>query len=296
MSPTEIIAVIPAYNEELTIGSVVLMAGQVARKTIVVDDGSADRTAAVARSAGAEVISHERNQGKARAVMTGLLRARDLNPGVVVLIDADGQHNPSEIPRVAQPVLDGEADLVIGSRFLEGGQDVPRYRRLGQKTMDYAQNVGSAFVTTDSQSGFRALGPKALGHLDFYSEDYNIESDMIRYFSEKGLKIAEVPITVRYDVPHKHKSHPLAHGWDLVSHILGSIGYRRPLLSFGLAGVIFTTVGILLGFWAFEIYDTTHQFPIAHSLMSMLLIILGLLMIFGGLILNSLVLIVQSRR
>ena len=71
-----------------------------------------------------------------------LRRARELDPAVVVMLDADGQHNPLEIPRVVQPILDGHADLVIGSRFLEGGTGVPRYRRLGQKTMDYAQNLG----------------------------------------------------------------------------------------------------------------------------------------------------------
>jgi len=291
-----IVAVIPAYNEELTVGSVVLLTGRVAAKTLVVDDGSVDRTGEIASRAGAEVIRHDTNRGKARAVMTGLLKARDLNPSIVVLLDADGQNNPSEISRVIQPVLEGRADLVIGSRFIGSGSDVPGYRRLGQKIFDWAQNLGSGFKTTDSQSGFRALGPKALGHLDFSSEDYNIESDMVNYFSDKGLKIVEVPVSVRYDVPHRHKTHPLFHGAGLMSNVIGYVGYRRPLLSFGLSGIIFTTVGTVLGLWAFQIYDTTHKFPIAHSLMSALLIILGLLMIFSGLILNSLVLMVKAGR
>jgi glycosyltransferase involved in cell wall biosynthesis len=296
MSTKDIVAVIPAYNEELTIGSVVLLTNQTAGKTIVVDDGSVDRTSEIASRAGADVIRLDKNQGKAKAVMTGLLKARDLNPSVVVLLDADGQNNPSEISQVIEPILDGRADLVIGSRFMDGVSDVPKLRRFGQKTLDYTHNLGSAFKTTDSQSGFRALSRRALSDLDFTSEDYNIESDMIHYFSEKGLKIVEVPVTVRYDVPHKHKSHPLSHGWGLLSNIIGFIGYRRPLVSFGLAGMIFTIAGTGLGLWAFEIYDTTHKFPIAHSLMSALLIILGLLMISSGLILNSLVFIIKSRR
>ena len=296
MNHEDIIAIIPAFNEELTIGSVVLLTNQIATKTFVIDDGSADRTGEIAARAGAEVIRHGENQGKARAVMTGLLRARELDPPVVVLLDADGQNNPAEIPRVVRPVLDGTADLVIGSRFMEGGSEVPGYRRIGQKTLDYAHNLGPGFKTTDSQSGFRALGRAALQHLDFSSEGYNIESDMIHYFSDKGLRIAEVPVTVRYDVPHKHKSHPVSHGWSLISNIMGFIGYRRPLVSFGLLGLVFTTVGTILGFWAFHIYDTTKIFPIAQAMMSMLLIILGLLMISSGLILNSLVLIVKSNR
>jgi glycosyltransferase involved in cell wall biosynthesis len=296
MNNEDIIAVIPAYNEELTIGSIVFLTNRVATKTIVVDDGSVDRTGEIASGSGAEVIRHDNNQGKAKAVMTGLLKARDLNPSVVVLLDADGQNNPSEISRVIKPVLDGRADLVIGSRFMDSVSEVPKYRRIGQKTLDYTHNLGSAFKTTDSQSGFRALSTTALNNLDFFSEDYNIESDMIHYFSEKGLKILEVPISVRYNVPHKHKSHPLSHGWGLIANLIGFVGYRRPLLSFGLAGMIFTVTGILLGLWAFEIYDTTHLFPIAHSLMSMLLIIMGLLMISSGLILNTLIFIVKTPR
>jgi glycosyltransferase involved in cell wall biosynthesis len=296
MNGNDIVAVIPAYNEELTIGSVVVLTARTASKILVVDDGSVDRTSEIASRAGAEVIRLDKNQGKAKALMTGLKTARALNPAVVVLLDADGQNNPSEIAEVIRPVLEKKADLVIGSRFINRVSGVPKYRRIGQKTLDYTHNLGSAFKTTDSQSGFRALSPAALQNLDFSSEDYNIESDMIHYFSEKGLTLVEVPVTVRYDVPHMHKSHPLSHGWSLIANLVGFIGYRKPLLSFGVSGLIFTTLGTLLGFWAFQIYDTTHKFPIAHSMMSMLLIILGLLMISSGLILNTLILIVRTPR
>lgn len=294
MSGTDIIAVIPAFNEELAIGSVVLLTKHVVQKTLVVDDGSADRTGEIATRAGAEVIRLERNQGKAHAIMKGLLRARELDPLAVVMLDADGQHNPLEIPRVLQPILEGRADLVIGSRFLDGANKVPRYRRFGQKTMDYAQNFGSTFKTTDSQSGFRALGRRSLENLDFTSEGYNIESDMIRHFQERGLTITEVPVTARYHLP-SHKENPLLHGWSLISHIVGYIGYRRPLLLFGLPGTLFTLAGVVLGFWAFHIYDASLRFPISHSLMSMLLIISGLLLLTAGLILNTLVIIVNSK-
>ena len=114
-----IIAVIPAYKEEIAIGSVVLKAKKHVNRVIVVDDGSLDKTAEVAELAGAEVIRLDRNYGKAYALMRGLERAKELDCSVVVMLDADGQHDPDEIPRVVNPVLRGEADMVIGSRFLD---------------------------------------------------------------------------------------------------------------------------------------------------------------------------------
>jgi glycosyltransferase involved in cell wall biosynthesis len=295
MNNKTIIAIIPAYNEELTIGSLVLLTNLMVTKTIVIDDGSLDKTGQIASLAGADVIRIGKNQGKANAVMSGLHQAREMCPDVVVMLDADGQHDTAEIPKVIKPILEGKADLVIGSRFLETENKVPKYRRIGQKSLDYAQNIGSTFKTTDSQSGFRALSKKSLENLDFYSEGYNIESDMIRYFYERGLTIIEVPISVRYNVPYIHKQNPLEHGWNLISNVIGFIGYRRPLLLFGLLGTIFTIVGVILGLWAFRIYDTTTKFPMSYSMMSVLLIISGLLLFTSGLILNTLVLIVKSK-
>jgi glycosyltransferase involved in cell wall biosynthesis len=294
MDTPNIIAVIPAFNEELTISSLVLLTIPFVTKVIVIDDGSTDKTNQLATAVGAEVIRSEKNLGKANALMKGLKKARDFNPDAVVMVDADGQHNPAEIPTVIKPVIEGKADLVIGSRFLETKNKVPKFRRIGQKSMDYAQNIGASFKTSDSQSGFRALSKKALENLDFFSEGYNIESDMINHFHERGLSIHEVPITVRYDVPFKHKQNPLEHGWGLISNIVGFIGYRRPLLLFGVPGAFFTAAGIILGFWAFHIYDTTAKFPMSYSMMSVLLIISGLLLLTSGLILNTLVIIVKS--
>ena len=115
---TGVSVVIPAYNEELVIGSVVLKACTLVRKVIVVDDGSHDRTAEVAKLPGADVIRLDGNTGKASALLLGLKRARDLGCTAAVTLDGDGQHTTDDIGRVVRPVLDGKADLVIGSRFL----------------------------------------------------------------------------------------------------------------------------------------------------------------------------------
>ena len=283
-----VIAVIPAYNEEDTIGSIALTAREYVDYVIIVDDGSTDRTSEIASLTKADVIRLPANQGKAAAIFEGLARARSLHPRAVVLLDGDGQHNPCEIPQVIAPVLDEEVDMVIGSRALETGNGIPKYRRIGQKTLDMVTNIGSPVKTTDSQSGFRALGPRCLDHVDFPSSGYNIESDMFHYFVEKGLSIAEVGITVKYDVNHAHKTHPVSHGIDVLGHIIGLIGYRRPLATFGIPGFLLTVMGLVTGSFAFSEYYLTTRFPYLLSMVSALFLILGLLLVTTALILNSL--------
>ena len=266
-----IVAIIPAYNEEVAIGSIIIHTQQYVDRVIVVDDGSTDNTSLIARAAGAEVLNLGKNRGKAAAVMRGFQRARELNPMVTIMLDGDGQHNPPEI------------------RFLINGNNIPRYRQLGQKTLNIATQAGSGFASTDSQSGFRAISRKGLGHLNFTSEGYNIESDMITHFIEKDLVITEVPITVKYDVPNTHKKNPVSHGVDILSHLIGIVGYKRPLLSFGIPGLVLTFIGIIFGSWAFATYYASHMLPFGPSLVSGIAIMAGLLLITCAFILNSLV-------
>ncbi len=229
--PGAFAVVAPAYNEALVIGSVVLLAKKHTDRVIVVDDGSTDRTAETARLAGADVIRMPQNGGKAKAMMAGFARARELGYEAVVMLDGDGQHDPEEIPIVAAPVLAGVADLVIGSRFLEARAEIPAYRRAGQIVLNGFTNlsVDGGFAMTDSQSGFRALSRRALENLTFASDGYNIESDMIAHVAPLDLRITEVPISVTYDVPHKHKKNPVSHGFGVLARILGLIGSRRIL-------------------------------------------------------------------
>jgi glycosyltransferase involved in cell wall biosynthesis len=291
-----LIAVIPAYNEELVIGSVVLRTRQYVERVIVVDDGSNDRTSEVAKLAGAEVIRLDFNTGKAYALLLGLRHARETGCTVAVMLDADGQHDPKEIPRLAGMVLKGKADLVIGSRFLSISNTIPAYRMLGQKTLDLFTNMSAKSKVTDSQSGYRAISSEGLDNLDFKSEGYNVESDMINHFSQLGLSIVEIPISTSYDVPHKHKKNPLTHGMGVLTRLINLIGYKRPLLTFGFVGAFFVTAGIATGFFAFNDYYMTSKFPFAMSMVSMLLLIMGMLMVIAGLMLNTLMIIIREHR
>jgi glycosyltransferase involved in cell wall biosynthesis len=288
-----VMAVIPAYNEELVIGSVVLKTREVVEKVIIVDDGSHDSTSAIARLAGAEVVKLDENTGKAYAMLLGLQKAREAGCRAAVTLDGDGQHNSWEIPSVVRPVLEGKADLVIGSRFLATENAVPAYRRVGQKTLDIFTTMGAGVRTTDSQSGFRAFSPKALDNLDFVSSGYNVESDMIAHFASRGLVIQEAPITVRYEVPHKHKKNPVTHGMGVFGRVINLISYRRPLLTFGIPGAILLLLCLITGFFAFAQYYTTSKFPFELSMASVALLILSLLLLTAGLILNVLIYIFE---
>ena len=292
----DIVVLIPAYNEELTISMVVMLARKHSSHVIVIDDGSQDRTRILAEMAGAEVLSHSVNKGKAAALMTGFVRARELNPTVTVTIDADGQMDPELIPTVAEPVLNGVADLVIGSRYI--GTDVtdtPKHRRVGQRVLNRATSVGSSVDVTDSQSGYRALSSKALNSTNFNSDRFSIESEMISYFSEIGLRIMEAPVTVRYDVPNGHKQKPLEHGLSVLGGVISYIGYRRPLLLFGVPGLTSFVLGLVLCVATLIGEQVIFEWTmVTQGIAGVFVLGLGIFLSFAALVLNSLSMVMRN--
>jgi glycosyltransferase involved in cell wall biosynthesis len=280
-----ILAGIAAYNEANYIGSIVLQARQYIDEVIVVDDGSTDNTARVAELAGATVVRHVENSGKGAAIQSILAEARKRNPDVLVLLDADAQHDPNEIPILIKPISKG-FDLVIGSR--EAQEDrTPRYRRIGKKVIFRSSRIASKTNIYDSESGFRALSPKAINELDLKEKGFAIESEMITRAADKNLKITEVPISNIY-TKDGSTLNPVRHGIDVLSRIIVMISQRRPLFFFGLAGGILLAAGLVIGFKVLHIATTTGQLAIGSTVLTTLFIIAGMLSIFTGIILNAL--------
>ena len=281
----KVLAGIAAYNEARYVGSIVLQARQYVDEVIVVDDGSTDNTARVAELAGATVIHHSENKGKGAAIQSILAEAKKRNPDVVVLLDADAQHNPNEIPALIKPIAEG-FDLVIGSREAQKDK-TPRYRRIGQKVVLRSTRLASKANISDSESGFRALSPKAINELELKANGFAIESEMITLAADKNLKITEVPISNIY-TKDGSTLHPIVHGIDVLSRMIVMILQRRPLFFFGLAGGILLVIGLISGIRVINIAVTTGNLAIGSVVLTALFIITGISSLFTGIILNAL--------
>lgn len=283
----KITAVIPAYNEEKTIGSVVLATRQHILRVIIVDDGSTDRTREIAKLAGAEVVIHPSNMGKGVALKTGFYAARDSD--IIVTLDSDGQHAPHEIPRLIEPLLKDEADVVNGSRYLNGtDKETPKYRRVGQNILDAATNISSGDLDiTDSQSGFRAFAGHTIPIFRFHRTDYTIESEMLIDAAKAGLRIKEVGINVTYGEEHHHKKNPVSHGMRVLLRLLQDMEFNRPLYYFTVPGIIMMIIGMILGLKFFGDYLGGGSHSLLPTTLAALVAIFGTFITFTGLILHS---------
>ncbi len=282
---SNVVAVIPAYNEERFIGSVVLKVLQHVTTVIVVDDGSTDATSAIASAAGADVIQHHGNQGKGAALNTGFRRAREFAPDVVVTIDADGQHVPEQIRFVVSPIIEGASDIVVGSRYLKPTSDVPFHRIWGHRFFNSLTRSVSGLDVTDSQSGFRAFSPRALALLTFSSRNFSVESEMQLMARELGLSVSEVSITIHYlDAP---KRSVIGQGLSVLHGIMRLTGQYRPLFFFGVPGLILLLIGMGAGFWVIDIYRSSQTLPIGYTVLSAMITTIALLTLYTGIILHS---------
>ncbi len=281
----DIVAVIPAYNESRFIGSVVLETRQYCRVVIVVDDGSTDGTAALAELAGAQVIRHAGNLGKGAAINTALRAAIPHHPAVVVMLDADGQHSPAELQRVVDPILQGQADLVIGSRYLSERTETPRHRVWGHRFFNTITGLASGITISDSQSGFRAFSPQVLERMSFQSQGFSVESEMQFLIRKYDLRVVEVPVTITY--PDRPKRNVLLHGANVLNGLVRLVLQYRPLFFFGVSGGILLAAGLGMGAYVVEIYSRTLTLAVGYAMISVLLTILGSLLLVTGFILHS---------
>ena len=282
---SNITAILPAYNEEIAIGSMVLRTKKYVDKVIVVDDGSEDNTADIAKLAGAYVITHPKNLGKGAAMKTGFKEAKDAD--IIVMIDADGQNNPSDIPALVSPIIENEADMVNGSRYINNNnKDTPYYRRVGQNVLDMATNFNSGLKITDSQSGFRAFSSSTFNAFRFNNAGFGIESEMLAEAAKAGFRIKEVEVGVRYDVDCSTEN-PVSHGVRVLVNILHDMELNRPLYYFTLPGFIMGIVGLGLGLNFLRDFYLGGSLMFGPTLLMIILTLVGTFATFTGIILHS---------
>lgn len=192
-----IVAVIPAFNEEGQIADVVRRSSGFADRVVVVNDGSADRTGEIARMAGATVVEHAINRGLGATLGTGIAAARKLGGEVIITLDADGQHNPEEIPLFVEAIRGGK-DAVLGSRMIEFKGNMPAIRRAYQRVGNVLTYLLFGLLVTDSQSGFRAFSGSAADVLEIRTDRMEVSSEIVSEIQRHKFDWGEVPITAIY--------------------------------------------------------------------------------------------------
>ena len=285
----KIVAGLPMYNEEETIGSVVTQVKRYVDSVICVDDGSSDSSAKIAEACGALVHRHRVNRGYGGALKSLFAKARELEADCLIILDSDGQHLPSDIPKLLEPIGNGEADFVIGSRFVEGGgsEDMPSYRRLGIKVITAASNLSSDLEIQDTQSGFRAFSKLAIERLRFDSEGMELSLEMLEDAHEKKLKITEVPTVIRYDVPKGSNFTALSHGFTVLAWAMLSLSQKKPLLVLGLPGFGLFAAGAAMALNAVNGISDSVDALVGPGLTAIWIGVLGLAMMATGLVLQS---------
>ncbi len=209
------VAVIPCYNEEQNIAAVVLNANYFVTAVIVVDDYSSDATAYVAKKSGAIVIQHPNRRGVGTSTRLGMKEVLLRGYDIVVILDGDGQHSPNDIPELLKPIIDRKADMVIGTRFVDGSMsNIPPYRRFGIKAITWLYNVGSKQKLSDTQCGFRAFSRDAVRKINITETGFSFSVETLVKARKMGFRIHEVPVSVIYHRQFSQNSslNPVVHG------------------------------------------------------------------------------------
>ena len=284
---------IPAYNEEKNIAKIIVKLKKMVDQILVCDDGSTDSTCAIAESLGAIVINHPKNLGYGSAIRSIFLKAREINAEVLVTIDADGQHKIEDIERVMKPVVDGQADISIGSRFLEEGDNSPKYRKLGIKIITKVTNSSLSEKITDAQSGFRAYNNKVLQSLTPSDSGMGISTEILIKSSNLGFKIAEVPTEIQYKGKTSSQN-PVSHGTEVLMSTLKYISIERPLRFYGIPSIIFFVIGLTFTFLSIQYYAEIGRLNTNLIIIAAGTLLIGTILSLTAVLLYSLVSVVRE--
>jgi glycosyltransferase involved in cell wall biosynthesis len=286
------LACIPAYNEEKHIVDVIKKSLHHVDQVIVCDDGSTDGTAKLAKDAGAVVIS-QKNQGYGAAISVLFDYARNNHADIMITLDADGQHNPDQIPLLIDTITAHNVDVVIGSRFLND-DSTTGYRKAGIKIITSAANFGSDFKLSDSQSGFRAYSKEAIGVIHPTEQGMSVSTEILLKISNKGLSLAEVPVSITYGADtSEHNS--VSHGVSVLMNTLKYVSIRHPVKFYGIPGAVLFVAGIVLSSIFLDAYLNQQVVFYGSLLGAVVLFLLGAILSVTAIILFSMANLIRDR-
>jgi glycosyltransferase involved in cell wall biosynthesis len=287
---------IPAFNEEKNIAKIIIKLQKVADSIIVCNDGSTDLTKEIAEKMGVEVINHPKNLGYGAGIRSIFLKASKMEPDILVTFDADGQHKVEDIQSVIQPILNNEADIVIGSRFLksETNENVPKYRKFGIKVITEITDSVTDLKLTDAQSGFRAYKKNVLKDIVPSDKGMGVSTEILIKASKKEFKVKEVPIEILYE-GDTSTHNPISHGTSVIFSTMKYASIEHPLKFYGIPGLIFLAIGLFFVLWTLQSFSETRQIITNISLIGIGSVILGTMLSMTAIMLYSLVSVVRER-
>ena len=291
----KVIIGIPAFNEEKNIAVLIIQLKKIADEIIVCNDGSTDLTSKIAEELGATVINHEKNLGYGAAIRSIFLKSKNLDSDILVTIDADGQHRIDDVSKVINPIVNGESDLVIGSRFLDESEDeVPRYRKVGIKVITKITNTTMKKQLTDSQSGFRAYSRKVLNELNLSELGMGISTEILIKASSKNFRISEVPIKIIYD-GDTSTHNPISHGSSVLLSTIKFTSIEHPLKFYGIPSMIFFAIGLFFIYFSVEYYTEIGRLNTNLTLVGAGTTLIAVVLFITCILLYSLVSVVREK-
>jgi len=286
---------IPAYNEEENIAKIIIEIKKITNNIIVCNDGSTDLTSEIAEKLGVIVINHEKNQGYGAAIKSIFLKAKEIDADILVTFDADGQHRIEDISKVSTPIKEGNADIVIGSRFLsEESNDIPNYRKLGIKVITKITNTSIKEKITDSQSGFRAYNKKVLSEIIPTEMGMGVSTEILIKASNKACKIIEVPIKILYQ-GNTSTHNPVSHGASVIVSTIKFTSIEHPLKFYGISGIASTAVGLFFMIWTLQEFSQFGTFPPITALISIGFVLVGMILLIAAILLHSLISVIREK-
>ncbi|SVA48759.1 uncharacterized protein METZ01_LOCUS101613 [marine metagenome] len=285
---------IPAFNEEKNIASIISRLKDFTDSIIVCDDGSSDMTAKIAEDMGAILVKHPKNLGYGAAIRTIFLKAKDLESDVLVTLDGDGQHQIMDVEKILKPIEKNQADIVIGSRFLDKKSDVPKYREFGINVITKVTNVTIKNKITDAQSGLRAYSKKVLSEIAPSDSGMGISTEILIKSSSKGFKIVEIPITISY-AGETSTQNPVSHGTSVLFSTIKYISIEHPIRFYGIPAFICLIVGFFFTYLAIQYYTTFGKLSTNLTILSAGTVLVGVVLAITAILLYSLVSVVREK-